>query len=32
MNCSLSALECRPEYRPRLILLNDTCHLDGVEI
>ena len=32
MNCSLSALECRPEYRPRLILLNDTCHLDGMEI
>lgn len=32
MNCSLSALECRPEYRPRLIFLNDTRHLDGVEI
>ena len=32
MNCSLSALECHPEYRPRLILLNDTCHLDGMEI
>jgi broad specificity phosphatase PhoE len=32
MNCSLSALECRPEYRPRLIFLNDTCHLDGLEI
>jgi alpha-ribazole phosphatase len=32
MNCSLSALECQPEYRPRLILLNDTCHLDGIEI
>ena len=32
MNCSLSALECHPEYRPRIILLNDTCHLDGVGI
>jgi broad specificity phosphatase PhoE len=32
MNCSLSALECHPEYRPRLILLNDTCHMDGMEI
>ena len=32
MNCSLSALECRPEFRPRLIFLNDTCHLNGVEI
>ncbi len=32
MNCSLSALECHPEYRPRLIFLNDTCHLDGVGI
>jgi broad specificity phosphatase PhoE len=31
-NCSLSALECRPEYRPRIILLNDICHLDGGEI
>jgi broad specificity phosphatase PhoE len=31
MNCSLSALECHPEYRPRIILLNNTCHLDGVE-
>ncbi len=26
-NCSLTALECHPEYPPRLILLNDTCHL-----
>jgi broad specificity phosphatase PhoE len=26
-NCSLSALECHPEHRPRLILLNDTSHL-----
>jgi broad specificity phosphatase PhoE len=32
MNCSLSALECHPEYRPRIILLNDICHLDGIEI
>jgi broad specificity phosphatase PhoE len=32
MNCSLSALECHPEYRPRLMLLNDTCHLDGVDV
>lgn len=29
-NCSLSALECRPEQQPRLMLLNDTCHLHGV--
>jgi broad specificity phosphatase PhoE len=29
-NCSISALECRPESRPRLLFLNDTCHLDGV--
>jgi broad specificity phosphatase PhoE len=27
-NCSLSALECHPEHRPRLVLLNDTSHLD----
>jgi broad specificity phosphatase PhoE len=26
-NCSLSAIECHPEHRPRLILLNDTSHL-----
>ena len=26
-NCSLSALECHPEHRPRLILMNDTSHL-----
>lgn len=32
MNCSLSALECHPEYRPRIILLNNTCYLDGVGI
>ena len=32
MNCSLSALECRPEYRPRLVFLNDTCHLDAMRI
>jgi len=30
-NCSLSAVECRPEYPPRLLFLNDTCHLEGVE-
>ncbi|MHB8910292.1 MAG: histidine phosphatase family protein [Syntrophales bacterium] len=29
-NCSLSALECRPELQPCLMLLNDTCHLHGV--
>jgi phosphoserine phosphatase len=29
-NCSISALECRPESRPRLLFLNDTCHLDRV--
>lgn len=29
-NCSLSALECRPEQQPCLMLLNDTCHLHGV--
>ncbi|OGP84580.1 MAG: hypothetical protein A2V87_00600 [Deltaproteobacteria bacterium RBG_16_58_17] len=29
-NCSLSALECQPAQRPRLILLNDTCHLHGM--
>ncbi len=29
-NCSISALECRPESRPLLLFLNDTCHLDGV--
>lgn len=28
-NCSLSALECYPEHRPRLVLLNDTSHLIG---
>jgi broad specificity phosphatase PhoE len=28
LNCSLSALECHPEHRPRIILLNDTCHLE----
>jgi broad specificity phosphatase PhoE len=28
-NCSLSALECHPEHRPRLVLLNDTSHLQG---
>jgi broad specificity phosphatase PhoE len=31
LNCSLSALECHPAHRPRLILLNDTCHLDDIE-
>jgi broad specificity phosphatase PhoE len=29
-NCSLSALECRPGHQPRLMFLNDTCHLNGV--
>jgi broad specificity phosphatase PhoE len=29
-NCSISALECRPEHGPNLLFLNDTCHLDGV--
>ncbi len=29
-NCSLSALECRPERRPLLMFLNDTCHLGRV--
>jgi broad specificity phosphatase PhoE len=29
-NCSLSALECHPGHRTRLVLLNDTCHLEGV--
>jgi broad specificity phosphatase PhoE len=29
-NCSLSALECRPGQPPRLILLDDTSHLDAV--
>jgi broad specificity phosphatase PhoE len=29
-NCSLSALECRPEHQPSLMFLNDTCHLHGV--
>ena len=29
-NCSISALECRPENRPLLLFLNDTCHLGGV--
>ena len=28
-NCSLSAIECQPEHRPRLVLLNDTSHLPG---
>jgi len=28
-NCSLSAIECHPEHRPRLVLLNDTSHLLG---
>jgi broad specificity phosphatase PhoE len=28
-NCSLSAIECHPEHRPRLVLLNDTSHLDS---
>jgi broad specificity phosphatase PhoE len=28
-NCSLSALECRPSHPPRLILLDDTSHLDA---
>ena len=27
-NCSLSALECLPDQPPRLILLNDTSHLN----
>lgn len=31
-NCSLSALECRPRRRPRLILLDDTSHLDAVSL
>lgn len=26
-NCSLSAIECHPDHRPRLVLLNDTSHL-----
>ncbi len=29
-NCSLSALECRPEHPSRLMFLNDTCHLHDV--
>jgi broad specificity phosphatase PhoE len=29
-NCSLSALECQEGGITRLILLNDTCHLDGL--
>jgi len=29
-NCSVSALECRPERRPLLLFLNDTCHLGRV--
>jgi len=29
-NCSLSALECDPSHRTRLVLLNDTSHLAGV--
>jgi len=28
-NCSLTALECHPEHLPRLLFLNDTCHLAG---
>jgi broad specificity phosphatase PhoE len=28
-NCSLSALECSPGHRPRLVLLNDTSHLNA---
>lgn len=31
-NCSLSALECRPGRRPRLILLDDTSHLDALSL
>ena len=30
-NCSLSALECHPEHRTRLILMNDTSHLSGLQ-
>jgi broad specificity phosphatase PhoE len=30
-NCSLSALECHPDHRPRLVLLNDTGHLAGMD-
>ena len=29
-NCSLSALECRPEHPSCLMFLNDTCHLHEV--
>jgi broad specificity phosphatase PhoE len=29
-NCSLSAIECHPDHRPRLVLLNDTSHLQGL--
>jgi len=32
MNCSLSALECRPRHLPRLVLLDDTSHLDAVSL
>jgi alpha-ribazole phosphatase len=32
MNGSLSALECRPSRRPRLILFNDTSHLDAAPL
>ncbi len=31
-NCSLSALECRPGHPPRLILLDDTSHLEAVPL
>ena len=31
LNCSLTALECRPGFRPRLLTLNDTCHLSSLE-
>jgi broad specificity phosphatase PhoE len=31
LNCSLTAVECRPEFPPRLLTLNDTCHLSGPE-
>jgi broad specificity phosphatase PhoE len=30
LNCSLSTLECPQDGVPRLILMNDTCHLDGL--
>jgi broad specificity phosphatase PhoE len=31
-NCSLSALECRPRRLPRLVLLDDTSHLNAVAL